>query len=278
MKLSIRISKQRRIIYEALFVFKIVFFLTVRTVYGQDERSTLLVYGSISSPTGDFGKKIGENPRITRRLGFDIGEDVGLVNTGYAFGAEFSAPTGIERLGWVISTIFIMNKAEESKVRSEFEHQLGDTVDIAFDFGNWINIPIMTGFKYQVSISPLLDIYSTVQAGINLTKAASRKASLTGTTPVTVQGASVNRTFSGETVEETTFDFTRDIGFGFGGGLVFNKRITIGLRYLELGTPTYEGTRRLSELYFTQIVKRETRILGEDRRVSMFLFFIGINL
>jgi hypothetical protein len=177
-----------------------------------------------------------------------------------------------------MSAMFLLNRTDESDATTEFERQLGDSVDVNLDFGTWLNLPVMTGFKYKLPLSKSIGIYGTVQGGINFSKAPSRRAAISGRTTVTVQSAVVNRDFSNETVEETTFKLARDFGFVLGAGLMINRRIDIGFRYLGLGTPTYEGTLKLSERYFTQIVRRETDVLGEDRKVSMSLFYVGIHL
>lgn len=244
-----------------LITLLIVPFVITSLLYAQNEELALVIFGSTSLPTGDFGKDIGKFPKMTRRAGFDVGDKEGLAQTGFGVGAEIITPVKFKSLSWILSGKFLYNGVDGSAVQSEFRHQLGDTVDINFDFGNWINIPVMTGFKYDFRLSHKLVLYGMLQGGINVSKAASLKA-----------------TVAGITVEKTTFDFARDFGYEVGLGLLFDHRYNIGFRYLALSTPRYEGTRKLSEIQFTEIYSRKTAILGEERSISMFVVTLGVQL
>jgi len=235
--------------------------LTASTVLAQSNRLTLHLFGGASLPSGDFGKDIGDNARITRRSGFDIGDKVGLAQTGFGGGAELIAPVWFRGLHWVLSTKIFVNGTDEGTVQSVLRSQLGDTVGVEFDHGQWLNIPILTGFRYDLQVTQKHTLYGTLQAGVNWSKAASRKATLG---PLTV--------------EDTQYEFARDFGVEAGLGFVFNHSVNLSFRYLALSTPRYEGTRKLSEKMFPQIFKRENAILGEERSISMFIVTLGVQL
>jgi hypothetical protein len=220
-----------------------------------------MVFGNLLQPTGRFADKIGEGAAITRRFGFNIGDDVGLATRGAGAGLEMSTPVLTENLTWVLSARFLMNPIDDLTITDFFEDELDDTVDIHFDNGTWYNAPIFSGLRYTHGISENLGLYAIVQGGVNLTQQASRKA-----------------TVRGMVAEETKFKLAPDFGYEVGFGVELLKRYNIGARYLNLGTPSYEGTRRLNEGFFPQIPKREMYISGDSRPVSMIILFLGYTL
>jgi hypothetical protein len=78
--------------------------------------------------------------------------------------------------------------------------------------------------------------------------------------------------------EETSFNMSPDFGYELGFGVELLKTYNIGVRYLNLGAPRYEGTRRLNERFFPLIPKREMYISGDSRPVSMIVLFLGYTL
>lgn len=226
-----------------------------------DDDISVMVFGNSLIPIGSFGDNIGERAAVTRRFGFDIGEKAGLSKLGFGFGVEISKKVFIPDLAWVISAKFLINPTDVSRLTSFFNHELDDSADISFENGSWANIPIFTGFTYSCRLSESINIYGTLQAGINITKEASRKAMAAGIV-----------------VEDISYNFIPDFGFEFGLGAELFDKYNIGIRYINLGTPRYEGVRRLNESFFTSIPQREMNIDSDPRPVNMILIFLGYNL
>lgn len=239
----------------------LLFGLSVHTMHAQDQKFAVTLYGNILIPLGEFGEKIGVSPRLTQRSGFDYGERVGLATTGFGGGVEVSTLVHGEHLSWIVSGKFLSSPTDDSKIYPEFKHDFGDSLRVTFNNGNWTNIPILTGFKYDYDISQSISLYGTVQGGVNITQQASRKAFVDGVT-----------------VEETSFKFMADFGFEAGIGIELFKRFNVGARYVNLGTPRYEGTRKLNVSYFPTVPRREMSIDGDERPVSMLLLIIGYEL
>jgi len=239
----------------------LILLLSFPSLKAQDDAISLTLLGNVLLPVGPFGEKIGPEAQITRRFGFDYGKKVGLANTGFGMGAEIRKGVLAKNLAWVISAKCLVNPAEASKITSFFREVLGDTVDISFDFGRWINIPVFTGFYYSRGFGKSLSLYGTVQTGINITRQPYRRA-----------------TVAGKLVEETTFKFTPDFGFEAGFGIELWKKYNLGVRYLNLSSPRYEGSRRLNEIFFTSIPKRVMNVDGDERPISMLMVFLGYTL
>ncbi|MDZ7264013.1 MAG: hypothetical protein ONB16_05470 [candidate division KSB1 bacterium] len=244
-----------------LFGQLIVLMLLSSLLYAQTDYVSLLVSAYGSLPAGDFAKKVGENPILTRRSGFDIGEYVGLAKAGYGLGIELNTPVLVSGLGWVISLRLLANSTDPTTAEAAFEHFMGDSVDIIYETGTWINFPVMTGLRYEYQF--LSDVGAAVflQGGINFSKAASRSGMI-----------------GDVKAEHTSFEFARDFGYELGLSLNLFKKWQLGFSYLSLNTPRFEGTRTLSEKVFPQIFSRENRILGEERSVSMYLISLGYQL
>ncbi len=239
----------------------LILLLSFPSLKAQDNSISLTFLGNVLLPVGSFGEKIGNEPQLTRRFGFNYGKKVGLANTGFGMGAEVRKGVLARNLAWVISAKFLVNPADASKITSFFRGALGDTVDIFFDFGRWINIPVFTGFYYSRGLGKDLSLYGTLQTGINITRQPYRKAIV-----------------AGQIVEETTFKFTPDFGFEAGFGIELWKKYNLGVRYLNLSSPRYEGSRRLNETFFTSIPKRVMNVDGDERPISMLMVFLGYQL
>jgi hypothetical protein len=121
-------------------------------IYAQSEYVALMVkvYGSL--PNGDYSEKIGNNPHLTRRAGFDIGNNVGLAQTGFGAGIELNTPVLFNGFGWIVSLRFLANTTNGTKAETEFERIMSDSansVDLDYETGTWLNFPVMTGFRYK---------------------------------------------------------------------------------------------------------------------------------
>ena len=241
----------------------IVFFILLPFAFalGQNKELIFHFFGGVSSPTGNFGKKIGSTAMITRRAGFDYGGNVGLASTGFVVGAEITRPVLVEGLGWQISSKIIYNPTNKSSVENEFGADPRVKGALEFETGNWINIPVFSGFSYGIKLFNRLNVYYHIQAGLNFTRQASRKATL-----------------NGSVIENTRFRTMTNYGFETGIGFDFMETYSLSVRYLDLGTPRHEGNRTLNESFFTEIVKRESHIIGEEKSVTLFLITLGIKI
>ncbi|NOZ62407.1 MAG: hypothetical protein GXO74_12085 [Calditrichaeota bacterium] len=244
----------KRLIFTLLFALMIFSSL----LYAQSEYASILISTIGSLPNGDMAQKLGDNPRLTRRAGFDIGKDVGLATSGYGAGVELNTPVLTPGLGWIVSFRFLINSTDSKEAEAEFKHLLGDTVDFVYETGNWINFPVMSGFRYKYDLTENFSVAALMQAGINFSRAPSR----TGTV-------------DGVVAEKTTFNFTRDFGYEFGFSFEMFKKWNLSFTYLNLNVPRYEGSRYLSEKVFPEIFSNENNILGEERSASMYLISLG---
>lgn len=230
------------------------------TGWAQNDVGRFHVLGIGSLPLNGFGKKLGNHAQLTRRQGFDIGEGASLATPGFGLEAEYISVTGINGLGWVLNATFLINGVDGSEVASAFKRMYRDTMQVEFHSGNWVNIPIMTGFHYEVSVSEIISVYGTVQAGLNLVRAPSKRVVV-----------------SGVEAEKSNFDVSTHFAVGVGAGLVFNRTLHLELKFLDSGSPGFDGTRVLSKSVFPEIYEETTAILGERRPVSMFLLAVGVS-
>ncbi|MDZ7374604.1 MAG: hypothetical protein ONB23_11630 [candidate division KSB1 bacterium] len=218
------------------------------------------VYGLGSIPTGSFGATLCDQTKMTRRHGFALGDKIGLAGYGWGSGAELVTPVWFKGLHWIVGGQLIVNRLDAEPARRTFQRQLGDSVRLRLEFGHWLNIPVMTGFRYDYYFSPRLAVFGILEAGLNISRAP-RKTAYVGSIKA----------------EDTDYGFARDFGYQVGAGVLLNMTYTISVRYVNLSTPRYDGTRRLSEKVFPQIATREDSILGEERSISMVLVTLGVQ-
>lgn len=227
----------------------------------EESAPTFSVFGGALIPAGTYRSSLGNNAGVTRRFGFDIGEEAGLAAAGGVLGCDLRIPVLTAGLDWVVSVQGLINGVRTDDAIRLFREDVDDTVTIGMSTGAWIHLPLFTGLVYGIGIGNGVRLDLTAQGGIHVTRQASRT--------MTVNGA---------VVEETTFRFMPDFGYQAGVALSLAGGYQLALRYVDLGTPRYEGTRVLSERYFTTIPRRENAITGDPRRVSMFLIVLGYTL
>ncbi len=226
-----------------------------------EDKATVRLFGSYLTPLGEYGASIGSNAGVTRRLGFDIGEQAGLAVPGVGLGLEFRKPVLTKGLEWAVSLQGLTNLVSTTEVTHFFRDELHDTVEVELETGAWFHIPLFTGLTYGVDLGTSVKVHATLQAGLNITRQA----------PRTVKA-------DGVVVEKTTFTFARDFGYLAGVGLSLFGDYELLIRYVDLGTPRYEGTRVLNEDFFTTIPRRENAISGDPRPVKMIVISLGYVL
>ena len=131
-------------------------------VYGQLQKGRFGVYGTLSLPSGDFGD--------------DKGNDAGLAKTGFGAGIEFNYPLGTPGLFWTTNAWLLFNGYDvdeddiEDAREDEFDDYDFDLEDFDLEIGSYMNIPIMSGLKWVLTLSPTAELYGVGQAGINFAK------------------------------------------------------------------------------------------------------------
>ena len=243
------------------WLFALLLVSATGCVHAQQGDLSLHLFAAVSQPLGDFGKDIGANAGAMRRNGYYVGDRVGLAQTGYGLGAELLTPVWFKGMNWIFSVKGLVNGVDGRAVTSDFAHHLGDSLNPVMAFGNWYNLPIMTGFRYNHYFSHQIAIFGLVQAGINFAKAPAKKI-----------------TVGNIVAENTRFEFARDFGYEIGLGFLWNQTYTLCFRCLQLSKPRFDGDQTLSEWVFPDIYDRNKALLGEERAISMFVVTLGVQL
>lgn len=227
----------------------------------QNENTSVLLNLNLNFPTGSYEDKIGNDAKITRRFGFDFGGKAGLASTGFGFGAEVTTPILFKHFGWLLSAKLIINPTDNSEVKSFFQKELENASNISIETGDWYHIPIMTGFSYGYKVMEDLNIYLSLLGGINISHQASRQ--------ITVDNI---------IVEKTNFD--TEVDFGYDTGITFElfNKYNIGLKYINLGNPRYEGNRYLNEKFFEDRYLENNPVLAEEKNIKLFLITLGYRI
>ena len=166
-------------------------------VQAQVQENRLFINGGLSIPVGDFAD--------------DSGSDAGAAGIGFTVVGDYLVPLGSPGLDWATSASVAVNTVDEDFFGG------GD-----IDTGFWINVPALTGIRYQTSVSPTVDLFGLGQVGLNIMRAPSAE----------------NNDF--DPAVEYSPGLVTTLGFSFGGGIVLNEGIQIGLRYNILGNPDIE--------------------------------------
>jgi hypothetical protein len=229
------------------------------TALFSQSKTQLRFYGTASLPVGGFGKNLGVHPEETRRNGFDVGEGAGFAATGLGIASEFSFPAGIENADWVTGISVVMNGTDDKQLTKTFQQMLNDD-SVQFDFGNWIQMPVMTGFKYMLPLGETIGVYGMIQFGIDFIFAPTRKAIVEGVT-----------------VDERKYVFEWEIGYGLGMGIDYNGEVDLGIRFFDFGKPPFDSERTLSHDYFGSAYNYTGKdiVLGQEIPVSFVTVMLG---
>jgi hypothetical protein len=207
--------------------------------FGQAKMGQFAIFAAVSLPVGDFGddKTVGD----------------GYATTGFGAGLDYAHPIGTPGLTWFSTGAFIYNGFDDKGLRALAEE---DLTNVNIDGGSWINIPILTGLKYETEVSPTMDFFALGQVGLNFY--------MPPTSDITGQEGD-------ETVSaEFSLDSGTSFGFTIGAGLVFNNKFNVAFRYLSLGEPEIEGT--------VSYPGGSDAIEGQDISIAIFLLTVGFNL
>ena len=223
-----------------VFTFIALFFV-ISISYAQGS-GDFTMFGCVALPQGDFQD--------------DFGTDACAAKTGFGFGVEQTIATGAPMVGWITSAAVFFNKCEEDIFEKDIEALL--QVEVSdLDIGKYMNIPILTGLKFQGPASQGIDVYGLGQVGLNIFKFPS----IEGTTADGYEG-------------EFSWDTATCFAFCVGAGFVLNRSVNIGIRYYGLGEPEFEGTFEYSGNGVSQKVKWHEL----DKNVSMLMIMLGITL
>jgi len=220
----------------------IIICLMTGLTFAQAKMGQFSVFAALSLPSGDFGDNKTQGD--------------GYATTGFGAGLDYAHPLGTPGLTWFSTGAFIYNGFDDKafKQLAEEEYNMSNP---SVDGGSWINIPILTGLRYETEVSPTMDFFAAGQIGLNFYMPPS---------------ADISGQVGGETVSgEISIDSGTAFGFAIGAGLAFNNKFNVSIRYLSLGAPEIEGT--VSSPGGSDNIETT-----KDTGIAVFLFTAGMNL
>ena len=247
--------------HKSLLKYLILLSMFITEILAQNSNLNVQIFGIGSIPIGEFNKKIGSSYEITRKSGFDYGTNIGLADIGYGIGTELNIPVLINGLAWQFSTKLLFNPTDNSKITEAFNNDERIIDELIFDTGNWLNVPIMSGFSYGLKLFTGINFYVQLQAGINISHQPERKA-----------------TYQNVLVEEVKYNDLVDFAIEPAISFDYNEIYTLSLRYINLNSPRFEGTRYINEKLFPEISTRDYKIAAEEKSIEMLLITFGIKL
>jgi hypothetical protein len=236
-----------------IVVVSLVLVASVTLVSGFSAADSFGLFGAYSMPSGDFGD--------------DSGSGAGLAKSGFGFGIEYSTPLGSPGLELMMSSSLLVNgldaDAMEDELRDEFS---GSDIEVEYvEAGSYLNIPIMGGVRYLTPVSPMVDLFGIGLVGLNVLMVPEIQADLM------VWDDTANE--YKRAYLEQNHDPATSFGMGLGGGVIVNKRMSIGFRYYSLGKPEINGEMDI-DVYG---VRSEHSDVKFDQSVSVFLITAGLT-
>jgi len=121
--------------------------------FSQNATGEYNLFGGIALPQGDF-KDDPDDP------------DSGLAKTGFGIGVNHIRPLNSPEMSWITSVALLYNGYDVEDVDESDLGLSGSGINVTVDAGAWINVPVMTGLRYETQISPTMKIFGFGQAGI----------------------------------------------------------------------------------------------------------------
>ena len=205
------------------------------------------IFAGPAFPQGDFKKTSGDNS--------------GDAENGFGAGIEFYLPTSTPTTQFVMSVSFISNSVDVSPLDQQFSALTGYPVHA--DVENWLNVPLMAGLRLHSLAKDKLQTYGQAMVGINIARIPSVSASL----PIYDDyGNRYTLDLHEDQANSTSF------AFGAGAGVVINKNINLGVRYLNCTQPKFDLTATTSVAGQSTTSKSSTK-----GGISMFLITGGYS-
>jgi len=238
---------------KTVVVLSLVLVVSLAVGSAVSEADTFGLFGAYLMPTGDFGD--------------DSGSDAGLAKSGFGFGMEYSTPLGSPGLELMMSTSLFVNGFDEDAMEDELRDTFsGSGIDVdCVSVESYLNIPIMGGVRYLTPVSPVVDLFGVGLVGLNVLMVPEIEAD------IMVWDEDENK--YKEAYLEQDHDPATSFGMGLGGGVIVNKRMSIGFRYYSLGKPEINGTMGI-DVYG---VRSEHSDVKFDQSVSVFLITAGLT-
>lgn len=205
------------------------------------------LYGFLNVPTGDFGATSGDK--------------AGAAKTGFAFGTELKLHIPAQGLFWAYDAMVMINSVDTAPF-DESMLSLPDVVSGSTDVTSWVNIPLLTGLRYEAPASPEVKLYGVGLIGLDF--ARSPKIDWEGV--ITDGTTDYSVTITQESTVSTSF------AFEVGGGLLIGDRFDVSLRYLNLDTPKFEVDTKAVVEGYPQSGKAKF-----EQSISTFLISAGVR-
>jgi len=161
----------------------------------------------------------------------------GCAETGVLLGAKFLHQfSSIKDLSLTFSADYSINSLSQKfkdEVSSSLKNQINNTsVSLNFKYPSYTNIPILVGLNYDILINPQTDFFINGGIGINF---------------VSVSDLTATAKFNGLSATETiSTNSAQGFAGQIGGGILFGKRISLGINYNLLGSYKLSGKDKAS--------------------------------
>lgn len=221
----------------------LVILVTVLTT-GVGYTGPLGLYGFLTVPTGDFGSKTDDNG--------------GLAKTGFALGTEIELlelPIEAPGFFWISDAMVVFNSFDTDAM---VDIMGGGTVDA----GWWVNVPVLTGLRFEAPAAPQVKLYGAGLVGANFSR--SPKLDWSG---VVFDGVNYH-----DVILTQESGSGASFAFELGGGLLIREMLDVSMRYLNLGKPHFDVDTRVTIDGYPQSGSGKF-----DQSISMFVVSAGVR-
>jgi len=175
----------------------------------------------------------------------DFCDDGDMEANGYAtfgFGGAFQINVLFLRssvsVDWISDVSILVNAFEDTDAQAPYNVTL-----TSIDGGTYFNFPVLSGARVGYAVTPKFGVWSSGQIGASVL--LERKMEATAFPA------------AGGTDAEMEFESTASFAFGLGAGVLLAERVSIGVRYANLGEPEIDYTVRVPSIDLSLDGERE---------------------
>ena len=210
------------------------------------------LHGGVFLPMGDFGE-IGKN--ILYEWIGTPGTGIGNAGLGFHLGFKVYNPIpSVEGLSWLFGADGYYNG-----LKSDYKDYMIDIAkdnELGYKLPFYLNVPVTTGINYAYPINHTFSIYGEVAGGLNLSMFTKMKL------------------FDDEYSDEVKMKMGSGFTFNFGAGVLLNEKLTIGIRYNNLGAYKYKGKE--VEKYLGEVIEENEVEFLKKLPISGISLTVGI--
>lgn len=208
-----------------------VMVLAMASMGALQAQNTFSLRAGLALPMGNYASATADYTNNVLRYGLLDQTKKGGAGMGFCAGMqEKFGFSGVKGFGIIVSADFFYNSTN-TDVSDFYEEYVSanetSTKEYSFTLPKYIHVPIMAGVNYTYDINDKIGVFGEGALGVNLRFITGYEAYAATTTT--------------ENIGRISYKTATTFAYRFGCGIIFAKRFTLGLSYIDHGSSKVKG-------------------------------------